>query len=218
MPNFPMLPDHPPNLPSVPRSNLTTGKAGIGAGAQILLGDGSWKAIEAVKLGERIALGGEVVGRAEVRLRQTWWLRGIELAGSHLIFGPAESGSASVATWYQAYIHPQARPVSAPANDGDLPVMVQLATTDRILIVRGTSRPLICADCDGLDPKPELDTPEKVLAVLNGPLATTRNQVLAAWERRLEVMGEAQANHEQAGAGLSPRGPSTNSIAARAEN
>lgn len=186
MPNFPTLPDHPPNLPPVPRSNLTSRNAGIGAGAQILLADGSWKPLEAVKLGDGVALGGEVVGRAEVRVRQTWWLRGVELAGPHLIFGDGR--------WHLAHSVPQAKLVSAPANDGFLPVMIQLATTDRILIIRGTSKPLICADCDGIDPKAEIDTPEKVLAVLNGPLATTRNQALADWERRLEAMADAQAN------------------------
>lgn len=56
------------------------------AGTMIRMADGTRKAVEDLRLGDKVLLGGEVIGRGEVRSQDLWMYGGTVVNGQHAVF------------------------------------------------------------------------------------------------------------------------------------
>lgn len=139
-------------------------------GTLIRMEDGGSRAIETLELGDRVMLGGAVVGTGKVLVEELYDYRGTIINGGHAVF---EDGR-----WLRVKDSPLAKPIEGGA------VVYPVVTKDHLLVTGY----YICADLAETDVDIGADGR---LAVLNAN--TARNRTLADIEQMLWIGGLVDA-------------------------
>jgi uncharacterized protein len=127
------------------------------AGTMIRMEDGTSKAVEDLVIGDRVLLGGEVIGRGEVRSNDLWDYRGTIVSGRHAVWTGTE--------WKRVIEAP-----SSTRHEDEVATVYPIVTEKHLLVCED----YVCADFAETD---DFDmSPSQRLARLNA--MTERNKEL----------------------------------------